>query len=287
MRRLPPPAHTAADSFCACISRVRDAGLKKRLEDSQTEVVAAATRFAEAVPAVALHSLEQGDFKLDTVTDREMADVYTLRMAAKKGAGRKIYDDLILGAEGGHCPLCGQRDVSTLDHHLPKKRFPTLAVAPLNLIPACADCNKVKGEKAPKHSEEETLHPYFDDIESDLWLRAAVVETTPAALRFFVSPPDNWDSVLTGRVRHHFKAFGIAKLYASQAAVELCNITHQLTEAYTANPTDGVRRVKSILEEAAESRCRARLNSWQSATYRALADSSWYCQGGFLTDEPA
>ena len=39
------------------------------------------------------------------------------------------------------CPFCGIGTVSTLDHYLPKSKYPALAITPKNMIPACRDCN--------------------------------------------------------------------------------------------------------------------------------------------------
>ncbi|MFJ5819846.1 HNH endonuclease [Streptomyces sp. NPDC093108] len=281
MWRVDHPKYTTENSFRACISRIRDPELKKRLQEAEASVIAAATSYASAAESVTLHSLEQSRFIPDGVTKEELIAVYTSRMAKKKTAGRHIYDELILAAEDGRCPLCGQRPVSTLDHHLPKMLYPALAVDPLNLVPACADCNKLKRDVAPHSSEEETIHPYFDNIEHDPWLRAHVIEVEPAALRFSVNPSRNWNSTLSERVHRHFKKFGLASLYASQAAQELGNIRYYLTQLYEADTSQGAQRVADHLREQAESRRQAHINSWQTAAYSALADSAWFCQGGF------
>ena len=62
-------------------------------------------------------------------------------MVRKNGPGRATYDLLKLSAKGGFCPLCGQRNVSTLDHYLPKESYPDLSILPINLVRACSDCN--------------------------------------------------------------------------------------------------------------------------------------------------
>ncbi|WP_328434825.1 HNH endonuclease [Streptomyces sp. NBC_00425] len=281
MWRVVQPKHTASDSFRTCISRVRDKQLKERLQKSEGEVVEAGQVYVAAAQATTLHNLDPKDFKPDEVTTSEMTAVYTSRMAKKGAAGRGIYDDLVLAAKEGRCPLCGQRQVSTLDHHLPKSLFPALAVDPLNLVPACSDCNKLKLDVSPAGVEDQTLHPYFDNVEQQSWLYAEVVESAPAALRFFVRPPADWSDVLARRVESHFKIFGLAALYGAQAAQLLSDIRYVLTENYSEIPGGGVRRVRQYLEREAESRRRVYLNSWQTATYSALAVNTWFCDGGF------
>jgi hypothetical protein len=127
-------------------------------------------------------------------------------------------------------------------------------------------------------TEEETLHPYFDNIEDDPWLCARVIETQPAALAFYVEAPENWPDTLKSRVRHHFTMMKLAPLYGTHAAVELANIEFYLSELFQHRGADGVRE---HLEEQALSRYQAQVNSWQTATYQALAESDWLCNGGF------
>jgi hypothetical protein len=200
-------------------------------------------------------------------------------MVAKKSPGRDVYDKLMSLAYYGKCPLCGQRDVSTLDHYLPKAHYPALAVAPLNLVPACKDCNKAKLASLPASAEEEMLHPYFDDIDGDRWLYADVVEGAPAALRFRVDGPDDWDDILVARVTLHFETLGLGPLYAAQGADELLNIRHQLQTIFNAG---GEQLVRDELLTRAESSRTARLNGWRVAAYEAYAQSDWFCAGGFF-----
>jgi len=212
------------------------------------------------------------------ITPDEMNKVYTQRMAKNGGPGRDIYDEIFASSPQGKCPLCAQRPVATLDHHMPKAHFPALAVAPLNLLPACSDCNKAKLDAIPTCAEEVALHPYYDDLGNDVWLSARVVETIPTALRFRVVFPAAWSSVFAARVQHHFQSLGLAALYASEAAEELVNIRHQLISLRARTATPGVRQE---LQRRAISCASGRPNGWRAAAYRAWYTSDWFCEGGF------
>jgi hypothetical protein len=207
-----------------------------------------------------------------------MEAVYTQRMAKKAAPGRDAYDELFNSAPNGKCPLCGHRTVSTLDHHLPKAHYPVLAVVPLNLVPACGDCNKAKLAALPTSANHETLHPYYDNIEGDRWLVAEVVVGTPAALRFRVQPPANWSAVLADRVALHFRTLGLGTLYSAEGADELLNIRGQLETIHAAG---GAALVETELRERSASCRRARLNGWRTAAFEAFADSAWFCDVGF------
>jgi 5-methylcytosine-specific restriction endonuclease McrA len=149
-------------------------------------IVAASEQFDQLARCGRLHEMSCHNKVHPDVTVSEMEKVYTQRMAKSGAPGRDIYDEIFASSPGGRCPLCMQRYVATLDHHLPKAHFPSLAVTPLNLIPACSDCNKAKLDLIATTAEEVPLHPYYDNLGDAIWLNAVVIERRPTALRFFL-----------------------------------------------------------------------------------------------------
>jgi len=281
MWSLERPTLSARSAFTACISRVRNAGLAARLANAAPAIVAASAQFDRAARRHRLHEIATHDEVAPDITVGEMEKVYTQRMAKSRAPGRDIYDEIFASAPSGRCPLCMQRFVATLDHHLPKAHYPALAVAPLNLIPACSDCNKAKLDAVPATAEDVPLHPYYDDLGDEVWLTAIVVECRPSALRFEIARSGAWDDTLFARVKRHFRSLGLAALFASEAAEELLHIRHQLEILRNADPEDGVR---DELERRAASCAVARINGWRSAAYSAWSGSDWFCDGGFLPD---
>ncbi len=279
MWSLERPAHSARSTFTTCISRVRNPNLAARLTAATPTIVGASEQFDRAARRSRLHEIDAHDTVLPDVTVSEMEKVYTQRMAKSGAPGRDIYDEIFASSPAGRCPLCMQRFVATLDHHLPKAHFPSLAVAPLNLIPACSDCNKAKLDVIPTTAKEVPLHPYYDELGDEIWLNALVIKRRPTALRFVVTRPTGWTDILSNRVDNHFRSLGLAALFASEAAEELSNIRHQLSVLRDANPENGVR---NELERRATSCAAARPNGWRAAAYRAWSESDWFCDGGFL-----
>jgi hypothetical protein len=278
MIKMDAPDLLPADVFAACTSRIRDPDLKLRMKSVAPLILAASDDFDGLAAQTRLHQFVRQAVVGGVVSTAEMEAVYTQRMAKKSAPGRDAYDELFNSAPNGRCPLCGHRMASTLDHHLPKAHYPVLAVVPLNLIPACGDCNKSKLAALPATASEETLHPYYDNIEGDRWLFAEVVEDTPAAVRFQVQAPANWSLVLADRVALHFKTLGLGALYSAESADELLNIRGQLETIHAAG---GAALVEIELRERAASCRRARMNGWRTAAFEAFADSAWFCGGGF------
>lgn len=279
MWKLHKPEVTASEAYLTCISRVRSASLRSRLELAESDVLKASEDFEKAAEEGKLHALAASSDVGGKISKEKMSSIYESKMVRKAAPGRAIYEKILTAPKHGRCPLCGQRQVSTLDHYLPKSHFPALAVLPLNLVPACVDCNKAKLDALPKCRSDETLHPYYDDVERESWLFAKVLEMQPAALQFYVSPPDGWDDIMITRVRRHFKMLGLSYLYASQTAVELTNIKHYISVLLR---DAGAQAVKQHLSEMAESCGKAQVNSWQAAMYHALSRNDWYCSGGFI-----
>lgn len=278
MWTVPKPTETIEDTFETCISKVASAALKERLEGVADAIALASEEYDTAAENAELHLIAPTDGINVQVTTQEMVKVYDQRMVPEKSPGRDIYNSIFALAKHGRCPFCGHRGVMTLDHVLAKTRYPTFAVTPFNLVPCCTDCNKAKRNTICAAPEDQYLHPYYDAIEDDLWLRGEVIETAPAVVQFFVEPHVAWTQLTTDRVQHHFRELGLAKLYRSQAADELNNIKFQVAQLHAKS---GMLAVRAFLEEAHESRSQSRTNSWQTAFYAALGVSDWYCNGGF------
>ena len=284
MRKLPKPTDhlgvpfVARDVFRLCISRVRQIDLRNRLKSIEDDVAKAAAKFDLSAGSATLHQIARSADVAGKVTKDEMVAVYVGRMVPSTQPGRPVYDRIKNGAPLTRCPLCDVGVVTTLDHHLPKSKYPALTVAPNNLVPSCTWCQRAKDNWFPKAVEEQILHPYFDDFEGEVWLHADVVEVAPAVFEFSAAPPEAWDQVRTDRAKTHLKTFDLDVLYTSNAGQELANIRKRLADLYAIGGADAVRA--HLVDEAA-TRSHARLNSWQSAMYSAAADSEWFCEGGF------
>lgn len=279
MRKLDKPNYSPEIVFRTCISRVRNPDLKKKLEKCEDEVIATTKEFEIKVVSATLHTIATSDNVAGVVTSKEMIKVYTNRMVPQKSPGWVYYNKLISSPLHGRCPLCAQRIVSTLDHHLPKSQYPSLVVSPINLVPSCQDCNKNKTDTVPMKSTEETLHPYFDDVEKDVWLKCIIIKTTPPSLSFYADPPLKWDESLSARVKHHFTVLKLTDLYTSHASEELVSIYFSLNQIHDA----GGRRneIKKHLTDTASSKASVYNNSWQTAMYTTLAESKWFCDDGY------
>lgn len=286
MRFIVAPINDPSIVFQTCINSISDLNLQTRLQLVTPAIVAAASDYEQKANTkqwylIAPNSCKNDELALGAVTKDELKSVYTSHMVRRKKPAREIYDLLLSQAPLGKCPSCGFGHASTLDHYLPKTLYPQLSTLPINLIPACKDCNTGKRAVIATTAETQTLHPYFDHqfFVNEQWLFAEVMQTSPVTIRFFVRAPVHWDDISKSRVYAHFEDFGLASRYSVESSNELASLRDSLQFYQGWLGSEGVKL--SLLNEA-QSYLNQHKNSWQTAIYQALSESDWYCEGGFL-----
>ena len=233
MRALATPNYSPKTVYETCINSIANTDLRDRLNLVTPNILVAAGDYEQKAKAKQLYSIPPNNCKnheiaLGGVTKKELKDVYSSHMVDRAKPARAIYDLLL--SQAPRCPFCGFGQVSTLDHYLPKTKYPQLSVLPLNLVPSCKDCNTGKSTAIATKAEEQSLHPYFDhqNFIDDQWLYAEVRKTKPATIYFFVKAPEQWDNISKTRVQSHFNAFNLALRYSLEAGNEMVSLRDTL-----------------------------------------------------------
>lgn len=279
MRSLPVPADTQTDVFNLCLGATADAGLQTRLAAIAAPLAAAGINYQAHATAATLDLMPRVG-AVGAVTKNELKSLYEAHLSKTKGAARAVYDRIRNSAPNNRCPLCGVGNVAHCDHHLPKSRYPDLAILPINLVPACHFCNDKKRAKYPRSPGEQTFHPYFDQhLLAASWVRATLHPGPPPVLVFDTDPPAAWPQIDCDRVRRHFDACKLAITFTTNANDELPILRDRLALQFARG---GVAAVQQFLDDERNVHA-TRLNSWQFATYRTLAADAWFVNGGFQT----
>ena len=285
MRALEKPTIRHQTVYQTCINSIEDEDLLNRLNLIILDIVFAARNYEQKALMKDLYTIppnncDNNETVLGRVTKKELKMVYSSHMVSSSKPARKFYDLLLSGAHLGRCPFCGFGHVYTLDHYLPKSKYPELSVLPLNLVPSCRDCNTGKRATIATTSEDQDLHPYYDhgNFINDQWLYAEIQESSPITITFFVDAPTGWDDVSRARTQSHFEHFKLASRYAVEASNEFAILRDVLIQYEEILGQEGV---KQHLQINAQSYASQHTNSWQTAMYQALAVSDWYCGGGF------
>jgi len=285
MRKLTYPDIQCADPFSTCISSV-----DSKHTDYITRMNGISGIIASDWTTFNSRSIVK-DFHLFTpcqprnikqiiagkVKKSELKALYEIHMLKKGSDSRKIYDKLRASA-GGTCPLCGIRDVSTLDHYLPKARYPLQSVNPKNLVPACRDCNTGKLDKIFRTKSEQTLYPYDEDAKfyEEEWIYATIERMHGhLVFDFYANPPSRWAQVDRERAINHFNAFNLRKAYSLNASLMVTTVKTTISFLLTMGDIDTVRNW-----------CRANItaetqNPSNKAMYRAIIADDDLCNGVF------
>lgn len=285
MRALAPPQFTFADVLNTCVGSISCPTLTQNINAINPQLNNAAQNFDSKAITADLYQIQpflgkDTDNVVGQVTKKELKGLYTYHLVPANKPARQYYDQIMMQAPLRICPFCGFGHVTTLDHYLPKAKFPLLSIFPKNLVPSCADCNKGKSAEIATSKNEQCLHPYFDQghFINEQWLFAEVIQTIPATIRYFVQAPKNWTESDQARVQSHFDDFKLAKRFSIQAGDEISNLRGELDIDFQINQQVGVEQA---LQKKYAGASLQHKNSWRTAMYQALAASNWYCSGGF------
>ena len=172
MIKLEKPDIEMQSIFEDCMSNITVQEILVHINASRPTILLKSMEYDGLAENGQLATLEPHRIISGGATKEDMVWLYDNKFVAD--GGRKYYDKIKAIPKFGKCPFCGVGIVSTLDHYLPKTKYPTYAVTPVNLIACCADCNKNKKSDVVDLRERELIHPYYDDFDDEIWLKAKV-----------------------------------------------------------------------------------------------------------------
>ena len=284
MIKLSLPDCSAVTSYEKCVNGITNSALKARFDADKSAYgswanyydIQAAFANLFSIPSI---TTDGTTVILKSITKNELKELYEYYFVQKQPA-RKIYDELMVAAND-KCPYCGGIGrPRTLDHYLPKAKYPQFSVLPNNLIPCCRDCNsESKQTSIASTKEEQVLHPYFDidHFFNQQWISARVHADDPCYLEYLVVPPASWSEIDKARAHTHFNDFGLAVRYSVQAAEELATLVDQrkkFMNSFTANQfSDYLMSVGNTTSLF--------INHWKKVMYKTLAADTWFCNENF------
>ena len=268
---LPLVSHQ--EVYGAAVDVIGSKALAHRHHDEEALILAAGLQYEALARRGDLAGIRPPGYLPVYVTDKELRRLY--RRLRDGTFSRMYYDRLIDHAVEDRCPYCSDREPTTLDHYLAKSEFGAYAVLPINLVPSCDRCNSKKGnfEQSTRGQHGAVLHPYFDDVSEEHWLKATIVDNAGPVARFYVDQSAISDPALRTRASSHLNALRLKKYFKVKAAQEINNLDRKLPAVLAKR---GRAAVVDHLLDQADFRAGERVNCWERAVYEALAESPWY-----------
>lgn len=261
MEILQPLGRTGREVRDICLPGMAAGERKDRLTADGPVIDADENKLRMAFRTGSAHSLVVADF-----SDQVRADMKWLyeKRLRDQDPGRQVWLEIV-GLAGRRCPFCHLSKPRTVEHSFPQSTHPRLATEPLNLVPACRDCNFERNVG----SGHITVSPYIDDWVVQLpWLQATVLDPRKpedlsfAAVRHASMSDEQWTAL-----SQFVKDVHLTERYVTPAIEALEEFAEGL-RLYTPNP-----RLTDV-RDALEDRVRAAravfgLNRWQPAAYSA------------------
>lgn len=205
---------------------------------------------------------------LGQLTKANMINLYEKYLLVKPNL--RVMYDAIQNSALDECPYCAglSVEVKTLDHYLPKSKYPRFSVLPKNLVPACSDCNQALSASSATSEEEQILHPYVDadHFFSEQWLYASYTESS--GIQYRVEPPSTWSDIDKNRVSYHFNALDLASRLKLAGDRELSKAMKQVRDFENINVS-----LPDIVKCICTSPIKTNFaNHWERVTYIALME---------------
>ncbi|RZG86161.1 HNH endonuclease [Acinetobacter sp. WCHAc060033] len=197
MFRKPLPNFTIQDTYPVCISYISNAGIKQYMVDMQEHVYTQSEKYLKLISQSKLQELDIPTiFNIPVDTNGRKSQThennwfvklykyYLSKNEQKYSDANKFYNriklDGVINNNSKRCCYCNNHKIEVVDHFLPESKYIFLAVNPINLVPACEECNDNKHAYSPSATEPVLVHPYFDFIDHINWLDVRLVERVEA-----------------------------------------------------------------------------------------------------------
>ncbi|TDM48748.1 hypothetical protein ETI06_09755 [Macrococcoides goetzii] len=259
------PTFSQQEILISCIDNLRNQTEKQILLGSANEL--------ERIYMLYDSLLEKNNIDLfkENVIDEEVGNLlikmYENKFSKKGQTARNYYDKILSYNKSEICPYCKTAKANNLDHYLPKSKYPSLAINPLNLLPICFKCNDDKGTVVGS-----LVHLYYDNIQSINWLKCKLFRCKPLKLEFYVDKSEFEDTELFQKVNNTFERYNISSTYNSLAIDELLDSFHSFKRI--AN-VDGYSVLKSDLKEIIKHAHNK--NTWKYSLYNEISgENDWF-----------
>lgn len=248
---------------------------RARIRAARPRVLSAYQEYEASVPEVGrLDAVDLTELQKEAI--RHAYTVETEPMAALRG---KLLDRVIVA----RCPFCGISESSTLDHYLPKERYPEFAIFPKNLVPSCTVCNTRKSTRILEAGTDVRmfLHPCYDTIPDAAFLAVRTrMEAGDLILSYRLTRPEGMAARTFRHLQSHFTELDLADRYRRMGLEHLGGQYPALRRAYGVAET-AERVIEKLIEGAQDFEEVEGPNYWLAKLYRALAENAEFCDGGF------
>ncbi|WP_177766252.1 HNH endonuclease [Flavobacterium sp. I3-2] len=275
MKNITRPTETINDILDIFLNDRPRQQTVSEIDSNRTALIALENQYITKTQDNTLYEISRGIPASITLTEESLIRYYEYRMLERDN-GRNFYDKLLISVPYNTCPYCTIKNVTTIDHFLPKSKYPFLSVTPTNLVPSCRDCNTDKKVSYPTNRDNQTFHPYFDIVDNEPWIIAELLRAEPLSFHFKVQRIPTWDDNKYSRSLTHFDAYKINELFSSEANNELRGRRLFFKRHIQRNRTELIDHLNETYQSYLDS---FGLLDWRTVMYHCLINDDWFLDG--------
>lgn len=176
------------------------------------------------------------------------------------------------------CPYCVLSEPNTLEHILPKGRYPEYAVHVFNLIPCCSKCNSHKGEaiKDSRTGLPQTLNFYYHNPEEFQFLNVDCNLDSNGNPQFLyrLAFPSDADPILSSIITNHFNRLHLIERY-NEEVIRIYAATEPMIRGLCngRNLADALNSISDYINKISSS---YGINHYMLVLFNCLLTSSQY-----------
>ena len=216
--KIDKPNFSLIEIYPEATNHYRDKDKMNRMKSIQDRLLEDEKRYCSRMSSQTLFLEAEGVTHNKDITIQDLVDLYKDKLVKKNYSIRTYYDQIRTSSQ--LCAYCGERLVSTVDHFLAKTKYPNFAITPINLIPCCSDCNKIKDNYKYDRKEHLFFHPYEEDTNSFKWLKAKLEIKNEILMFEFYVDGKKIDKVTYQRMKNQFKILDLQNYFNKTANVK-------------------------------------------------------------------
>jgi hypothetical protein len=171
------------------------------------------------------------------------------------------------------CPNCTIEKVASLDHYIPKGKFPDFSVNPINLVPCCSTCNSKKKEKWRGDKNLLFINLYSDVIPEKQYLFVDIVSKTE--FKFELKNINNIDLDLFKVIESHYSRLDLLQRFRENSDKVISELGI-LISSFKDLINDDRGLPKAIKNHYSKFELKDGVNNWKIVLIKAMINSNVY-----------
>ena len=173
------------------------------------------------------------------------------------------------------CQNCTLIPVQSMDHILPKDRYPEFCINPLNLFPSCQTCNGHKSRSWTKSGKRLFLNLFLDDLPDEQYLFVDVTHRKDGIdFKFYLKLSKEIDKGLASLIDSHYSLLHLPERMRLSASSYFAEFRNTLVAARKRLTNKEV--VEMVFEKTVDDKVCYGTNYWKSALEEALVNDATF-----------